>query len=66
MGLSLFGTTGRAKKGQKFVSLPCRTATRVGAQVAPQRCPILRTSTIILSHQEVGSFSMLKRAQFQC
>ena len=25
MGLSLFGTTGRAKKGQKFVSLPCRT-----------------------------------------
>jgi hypothetical protein len=66
MGLSLLGTTGRAKKGQKFVSLPCRTVARVGAQVAPQRCPIFRTSTIILSPQEVGSFSMLKRAQFQC
>jgi hypothetical protein len=66
MGLPLFWASGRAKKkGQRFASLPCRIAARVGAQVAPQRCPILRTSSHILSHQEVGSFSLLKWAHFQ-
>jgi len=35
-----------------------------GAQVAPQRCPILRTSRIILSRQEVGAFLKLKWDHF--
>ncbi len=65
MGLSLLGTTGRAeKRGQKIASLPCRLVARVGAQVAPQRCPILRTGIAILPSQEVGSFLMLKRVHF--
>lgn len=67
MGLSLLGTTGRAEnKGQRTASLPCRIVARVGARVAPQRCPILRTSIIIVSPQEVGSFSNLKWVHFQC
>jgi hypothetical protein len=50
-GLSLSRASGREKnRGQRVPRpLPCRIATRVGAQVAPQRCPILRTSGKILS-----------------
>jgi hypothetical protein len=51
-GLSLSRASGSEKnRGQRtcHVPLPCRIATRVGAQVAPQRCPILRTSGKILS-----------------
>jgi hypothetical protein len=67
MGLSLFRTSGSTEnKGQRTASLPCRIVSRVGARVAPQRCPILRTSIVILSPQEVGSFSKLKRVHFQC
>jgi hypothetical protein len=39
--------TGQNQKGRTFSALPCLW-TRVGAQVALQRCPILRTSTISL------------------
>jgi len=50
MSLSLFWDSGRAKrKGRDIYSLPCRISTRVGAQVALQRCPILRTSKVILT-----------------
>jgi hypothetical protein len=50
-GLSLSRASGSEKnRGQRtWHPLPCRIATRVGAQVAPQRCPILRTSGKILS-----------------
>jgi len=66
MGLSLLGLpAGPKNKGQRTVSLPCRIAARVGARVAPQRCPILRTSSVILPCQEVGSFSQLKRVHFR-
>jgi hypothetical protein len=44
---------------ERKVSLPCRIATRVGAQVAPQRCLTLRTSGPILAQAEVVDFLIL-------
>ena len=39
---------------------PSALATElVGARVAPQRCPILRTSSTILAQVKVGGFSKL-------
>ena len=55
MSLPLFGDSGRAqRKGRDIYSLPCRISTRVGAQVALQRCPILHTSMVILT--QAGCF----------
>lgn len=50
MGLSLRWASGRGEKrrAERCLPLPCRIATRDGAQVAPQRCLILLTSVAIL------------------
>ena len=50
MSLPLFGDSGRAqRKGREICSLPCRISSRVGARVALQHGPILRTSAAILT-----------------
>ena len=50
LSLSLYGLpAGLEKKGRRSKPLPSRIATCVGAQVALQRCPILRTGIAILS-----------------
>jgi hypothetical protein len=55
---------GQKKRGQRKTSLPCRLVAHVGAQVAPQRCPILRMSIPILSSQSLGTFLKLKWDHF--
>jgi hypothetical protein len=52
MGLSLLWASGRGEKrrAERCLPLLCRIATHDGAQVAPQRCPILLTSVAILSY----------------
>jgi len=62
----------RERRNIRSQSLPWQRYSS-GAQVAPQRCPILRSSAAILPRWlfstaamiQVGSFSKLKWAQFQ-
>ena len=42
MSLSLYGVPNGQREGQNIAALPVRLLTRAGAQVALQRCPILR------------------------
>ena len=64
MSLSLFDQKlGRIQKGSAFQHLPS-LRVRVGAQVALQRCPILRTNMVSLPyysfHPEKGDISTLQ------
>ena len=74
-----FSTIARAEKKSRECrnirsqSLPWQRYSH-GAQVAPQRCPILRSSAAILPRWHIftsalikmGSFSKLKWARFEC
>ena len=66
MGLPLLWTIDRApqpKSRERWIvstrPSALSTVTRVSAQVAPQRCPILCTSVLILSVLQVVCFSLL-------
>lgn len=62
MGLSLLWTIDRAESESRERRIDSTrpsalsTVTRVSAQVAPQRCPILCTSALILSFLAGGLF----------
>ena len=63
------------RQGQKKVRGPIRispqpsalsTVAHVGAQVAPQRCPILRMNVAIVSRgSDGGRFFVMKRVHFR-